>query len=80
MRTLTNEFIERVSKLFKKYKANIDGDIERGWKIYGRPEDDPDFLMSLWTKRMIHAVYDDWKEERLTNDEFAHLVDNILCY
>lgn len=80
MRTLTQEFCERTSSLFKKYKANVNGDLERGLKIYGTQESDPDFLMSLWTKRMIHAVYDDWKDQKLTDSEFAHLVDQIMCY
>jgi len=33
----------------------------------------------LWTKRMIQAVYDDWKHEKLSDAEFAHLIDNIMC-
>ena len=80
MRLLTKEFCGRIESLFQKYTSNVENEIERGRKVYGRQEDDPDFLMSLWTKRMIHAVYDDWKDEKLTDTEFAHLVDNIMCY
>lgn len=80
MRFMTQELCERISSLFKKYQANVKDELERGSKIYGTQESDPDFLMSLWTKRMIHAVYEDWKDEKLTDSEFAHLVDNIMCY
>ena len=66
MRLLKTSFCDQIMELFKQYMQQVPGD--------------DDSNLDLWTKHMIHAVYEDWKDEKLTDAEFAHLVDNIMCY
>jgi hypothetical protein len=66
MRALNAWFCNRVNDLFAEYLKNVGGDDDDG--------------LDAWTARMIRAIYEDWKDEKLTDAEFAHLVDNIMCY
>lgn len=68
MRTLSESFCKRIHELIEKYTK------ENSEVISWSGNED------RWTKRMIKLVHEDWKDEKLTDVEFAHLVDNILCY
>lgn len=38
------------------------------------------FLEARFLEGLIGTMRDDWAEKNLTDSEFAHLVDDALCY
>lgn len=63
---LSPETVEIVSRLFDRYCLH---------SVPARLEPN---TRENWVLHMIHAVYSDWFENRLSDEQFANLVDRIF--
>jgi hypothetical protein len=63
------EFSKHMMTLFREYHKRC---------CLGLKEEDPEH--NSWVVFMIELFHEDWKEGKISDREFAHLVDNALCY
>lgn len=63
---LTPETAEIVNRLFERY-----------WRLAVPARLEPN-TRENWILHMIHAVYSDWFDNKLTDEQFANLIDRIF--